>query len=59
MISYAIPRRIHALSILNQLKNNLSDIADRLNSGKKRLAYLFLFEYWIRSAGSWYRRVCA
>ena len=41
----AITRRIHALSIRNQLKNNLSDIADRLNTDKKRLAYLFLFEY--------------
>jgi hypothetical protein len=41
----AIAQRIHALSIRNQLKNNLSDIADRLNSNKKKLAYLFLFEY--------------
>lgn len=41
----AVAGRIHALSIRNQLMNNLSDIADRLDSDKKKLAYLFLVEY--------------
>jgi hypothetical protein len=41
----AVAQRMNALSVRNQLKNNVTDIADRLNSDKKKLAYLFLIEY--------------
>ena len=41
----AVAQRVRALSVRSQVWNNVTDIADRLNSDKKRLAYLFLVEY--------------
>lgn len=41
----AVTQRMNALSVRNQLKNNVTDIADKLNSDRKKLAYLFLIEY--------------
>ncbi|MHB8880286.1 MAG: hypothetical protein ACYC69_02115 [Thermodesulfovibrionales bacterium] len=38
-------QRIHALSVRNQTTNVALDNADRLNSDRKKLAYLFLSEY--------------
>jgi hypothetical protein len=40
-----VTQQMNALSVRNQLKNNVTDIADKLNSDKKKLAYLFLIEY--------------
>ncbi|NJD57524.1 MAG: hypothetical protein FIA94_14135 [Nitrospirae bacterium] len=40
-----VSQRINALGIRNQLQDNRSDIAGRLNADKKRLAFLFLIEY--------------
>ena len=38
-------QRINALSVRNQLLNVAADVAERLNSDRKKLAYLFLSEY--------------
>jgi len=40
-----VSHRINAVGIRNQRQDNRSDIAGRLNSDKKRLAFLFLSEY--------------
>ncbi|MBI5640033.1 MAG: hypothetical protein HZA17_06370 [Nitrospirae bacterium] len=40
-----IGQRMNALRIRSQLKSVATDMADRLNSGRKELAYLFLSEY--------------
>ncbi|MDA8084679.1 MAG: hypothetical protein M0024_13555 [Nitrospiraceae bacterium] len=40
-----ISRRMNALSVRNQPLNVASDVAERLNSDRKKLAYLFLSEY--------------
>ncbi len=39
-----IEQRVNALSIRSQLRNASSDRAGLLNSDKKKLAFLFLFE---------------
>jgi hypothetical protein len=40
-----IEQRINALRVRSQLKSVAVDVADRLNSDRKKLAYLFLSEY--------------
>ena len=37
--------RMNALSVRNQTLNVATDVAERLNSDRKKLAYLFLAEY--------------
>lgn len=40
-----IEQRINALRIRNQLNSATEDLAERLNSDRKKFAYLFLAEY--------------